>query len=114
LIHLETESCFLPRPAWTMILLFCASHHQQDNWCTPPCTACFLLDGVFFWPNMVWNPETPDHTFLSSLGWQVFKIIAMVKLDMSGWWAITFTDFSTIITLNHFSSVSRSFDLASY
>jgi hypothetical protein len=35
LVILEIGGCFLPRPAWTMLLLFYASYHSWDDRCTP-------------------------------------------------------------------------------
>jgi hypothetical protein len=61
LVIFEIKFHFVPRPAWTMILLFYASHHSWDDSCaTIP--SCFCWDGVlqtFFLPGQAWNETSP-------------------------------------------------------
>jgi hypothetical protein len=66
---LEVGSPFLPRPTWTVILLFHASHYYQViGAChyTIEMVSCKLL-----LLGLAWNHDPPDLSLLGSLGWQV-------------------------------------------
>jgi hypothetical protein len=55
LVILELVSSFLPKPAWTMILLFYSSCHVWDNRWASPCSAfSFEMDisQTFSWADL--------------------------------------------------------------
>jgi hypothetical protein len=64
----------LPRPVWTLILLFSASRCNWDDRCMPPCPAFFCRDGVSetFWPRLAWNCDPTDLGLPCSLRWQAW------------------------------------------
>jgi hypothetical protein len=70
LVILEIGSHFLPKLAWTLILLFYASHYTWDDRHVPPCPTFFHWDGVlqtFFLPRLVWNYDPPYLSLPSTL-----------------------------------------------
>jgi hypothetical protein len=73
LVTLETGSCFWPRPVWTTILLFSASHCSWDDRCASITMPSFFLltwgFTNFFLPGL--EPRSSNLSFLQSLGWQI-------------------------------------------
>jgi hypothetical protein len=70
---LEIRSWFLPRPAWTMILLFYASCHCWNDKNMPPHSTFILWDGGLpnFFALAVLNHDPPHLSIPNRLGWQV-------------------------------------------
>jgi hypothetical protein len=68
LVILETKSHFLPRPIWTMILLFYTSSPCWDDRHVPPCPVFFHWDGNLpnFLPGLALNHDPSDLCLPSS------------------------------------------------
>jgi hypothetical protein len=75
---LKIVSCFFPRLAWTLILLFYTSCHSWDDRCMPPHPTFFHRDGVSqtFLPRLSRNSTFPNLSFLRSWVWQVYTTIS--------------------------------------
>jgi hypothetical protein len=76
---LKIRSCFLPKGAWTAILLFYASHHHWDDRHASPSPAFIYWNGLaifcmglsFFFPGLAWSHDPPNISLPHRLGWQV-------------------------------------------
>jgi hypothetical protein len=60
LVILEIGSCFLPRPAWTSILLFYISQGSCDDRCVSPCPTFFTEMGCHGSATTIF-PISPSH-----------------------------------------------------
>jgi hypothetical protein len=78
LVILEIGSCFLPRPAWTMFLLFYAFCSSWNDRHAPPHLAFFPIEmGISqtFLSGLAWNHNPPNLSLLHSLRWQVHATV---------------------------------------
>jgi hypothetical protein len=67
LVILEIDYCFLPKPIWTVILLFYASHCSWDERHMPPHPAFFPLRwGLVNFCKLAWNHDPLDLSLPSS------------------------------------------------
>jgi hypothetical protein len=72
LVILEIGSCFLPKLAWTTILLFYASYCRWDDRQVPPCPAVFCWFGILqtFLSRLAWNCYPPNLSFQSGCNYR--------------------------------------------
>jgi hypothetical protein len=77
---------FLPRPAWTVILLFYTSWCNQDDRHVPPCSTFFLLISVVsqtFSPELAPKHNPPDPNLPKVLGLQMWIMGALLIISVS-------------------------------
>jgi hypothetical protein len=71
LVIFEIRSHFLPKPVWTIVLLFYTSHCYWDDRHVPRLPLLRWGFSQTFLPGLVWNYYSPDLSLLQSLKLQV-------------------------------------------